>query len=261
MTLSLVGAASRRLKSRLVVAAAFATLAIPSALSAQEFFGLPQFYPGNLVVSRSVYDNLPGNVTVGEQLPPNCTSGNCVSAVANGTYPFVFNNAPVDGSFGITSRIFLDQLTPSGVPLNTLEVPNNLQTRINGKSDQLVTSFSSKSELSLHLSTDGRYVTFMGYVAPINAIDVSASNTPGVVDPTNPVGLYVYRAVAQVDKTGKFHFTETNAYSGDNGRGAVLNNINGADYYYTTGNAGNGGNPEPIGIVLGAGAQIHGSLR
>jgi len=27
-------------------------------------------------------------------------------------------------------------------------------------------------------------------------------------------------------------------------------------YYYTTGNAGNGSNPEPIGVVLGAGAQI-----
>jgi len=62
--------------------------------------------------------------------------------------------------------------------------------------------------------------------------------------------------VAQVDKNGKFHFTETNAYSGDNGRGAVLNTINGAYYYYTTGNAGNGANPEPIGVVLGAGAQI-----
>ena len=123
MTLSLVGAASRRLKSRLVVAAAFATLVIPSTLFAQEFVGLPQFYPGNLVVSRSVYDNLASNVTVGEQLPPNCTSGNCVSAVANGTYPFVFNNAPVDGSFGITSRIFLDQLTPPAFHSTLLNCP------------------------------------------------------------------------------------------------------------------------------------------
>jgi hypothetical protein len=29
----------------------------------------------------------------------------------------------------------------------------------------MVTSFSSKSELALNLSTDGRYVTFMGYKA------------------------------------------------------------------------------------------------
>jgi hypothetical protein len=34
--------------------------------------GKPAFNPGNLVVSRSVYDNLPGNVTVGQTLPPNC---------------------------------------------------------------------------------------------------------------------------------------------------------------------------------------------
>jgi hypothetical protein len=256
VTLSLVGAASRRLKSRLVVAAAFATLVIPSTLFAQEFVGLPQFYPGNLVVSRSVYDNLASNVTVGEQLPPNCTSGNCVSAVANGTYPFVFNNAPVDGSFGITSRIFLDQLTPSGVPLNTLELPNNLQPWINSKSDQLVTSFSSKSELGLHLSTDGTYLTFMGYVAPVNTLDVSNSNTPAAPDSTNPVPSAYYRAVARIDAWGNLDFTETNAYSGNNGRSAILNNTYGNDVYFTAGNAGNGSTPQPTGVVLGAGAQI-----
>ena len=256
MTLSLVGAASRRLKSRLVVAAAFATLVIPSTLFAQEFVGLPQFYPGDLVVSRSVYDNLAGNVTVGEQLPPNCTSGNCVFAVANGTYPFVFNNAPVDGSFGITSRIFLDQLTPSGVPLNTLELPNSLQSGITGKSDQLVTSFSSKSELGLHLSTDGTYLTFMGYVAPVNTLDVSNSNTPAAPDSTNPVPSAYYRAVARIDAWGHLDFTETNAYSGNNGRSAILNNTYGNDVYFTAGNAGNGSTPQPDGVVLGAGAQI-----
>jgi len=36
-------------------------------------------YPGNLAISRSVYDNHPANVTVGEILPPNCAStlGGC----------------------------------------------------------------------------------------------------------------------------------------------------------------------------------------
>jgi hypothetical protein len=258
VTLSLVGAASRRLKSRLVVAAALATLAIPSTLSAQEFVGLPQFYPGNLVVSRSVYDNLASNVTFGQVLPPNCvqSTGSCVNAVNNGTYPFVFNNAPVDASFGITSRIFLDQLTPSGVPLNTLELPNSLQPWINGKSDQLVTSFSSKSEIGLHLSTDGRYLTFMGYVAPVNAIDVSNSNTPAALDSTNPVPSAYYRAVARIDAWGNLDFTETNAYSGNNGRSAILNNTYGNDVYFTAGNAGNGNTPQPTGVVLGAGAQI-----
>ena len=30
-------------------------------------------------------------------------------------YPYVFNNDTVDGSFGVTSPIILDELTPSGL--------------------------------------------------------------------------------------------------------------------------------------------------
>jgi len=216
------------------------------------------FWPGNLVVSRSVYDNNPNNVQVGQILPPNCanTLGGCGApsgAPNNGTYPFVWNNDVYDASFGITSKIFLDQLLPFGFVLNSLEVPNSSQR---GVTDQLVTSFSSKSELALHLSTDGQFLTFGGYVAPIDQLDVSNSNTPGVVDPTNPVGENFLRAEAQVDRHGHFQFTETNAYSGNNGRGVILNNSNGADVFYTAGNAGNGGNPQPDGVILGAGTQI-----
>ena len=73
-------------------------------------FTLP-FFPGNLVVSRSVYDNNPNILQAGTELPPNCTSG-CVTATNNGAYPTVWNNDLTDGSFGITSKIFLDQMTP-----------------------------------------------------------------------------------------------------------------------------------------------------
>jgi hypothetical protein len=59
---------------------------------------------------RSVYDNLADNVTVGETLPPNCIANGCAQATNNGTYPFAFNNVSPDAIFGITSRIFLDQL-------------------------------------------------------------------------------------------------------------------------------------------------------
>ncbi len=214
------------------------------------------FQPGNLVVSRSVYDNKSSNVTVGEQLPPNCTESNCVTAGYNGLFPYIFNNAPIDGSFGITSRIFLDQITPFGWPVNSLEVPNSLQPWITSKSNQVVTSFSSKSELSLNLSTDHRYLTFIGYVAPVNALDVSNANTPGVIDPTNPVPGAYYRVVTQLDEEGNYHFTETNAYSGDNGRAAIFSDLDGQNYYFTAGNAGNGSNPQPTGVVLGAGAQF-----
>ncbi|TMK52037.1 MAG: hypothetical protein E6G66_04585 [Actinobacteria bacterium] len=120
----------------------------------------------------------------------------------------------------------------------------------------MVTSFSSKSEMGLNLSTDGRYLTFMGYKAPVDAVDVSNSNTPGVIDPTNPVPGAYYRVVAELGQDGQFHFTETNAYSGNNGRAAILNNQLGAGVLYMAGNAGNGGNPQPAGIVIGAGAQI-----
>jgi hypothetical protein len=231
-------------------------LSIPQSLLAQN--GSAYFAPGNIVVSRSVYDNNPANIQVGQPLPPDCppASGGCVTAVNDGTYPYVFNNDLIDASFGITSKIFLDQFTTAGNLVNSLEVPNSSQNGVRAEKDQLVTSFSSKSEVALNLSTDGKYLTFMGYVAPVDAIDVSNSNTPGIVDPTNPDGTSYYRAVAQVDAHGKFHFTETSAYSGNNGRAAILNNSNGASFIYTAGNAGNGGNPQPDGIIIGAGTQI-----
>jgi hypothetical protein len=247
--------------SRAIALFATAAFTLPLGLSAQQssrnFPQLP-FFPGNLVVSRSVYDNQAGNVTVGETLPPNCveSTGSCVTAAYNGTYPSVFNNAPIDASFGITSRIYLDQITPWGWPISSLEIPNSLDRGIRANSNQLVTSFSSKSEIALNLSTDHRYLTFMGYVAPVNAIDASNSNTPGAVDDTNPVGENFYRAVARIDGRGNLTYTETNAYSGNNGRAAILNNTDGANFYYTAGNAGNGSNPQPLNVDLGAGAQL-----
>jgi len=247
-----LGAFARRLTVAAALIASFTAFADGDSL---------YFYPGNLVVSRSVYDNNPNTIQVGQMLPPNCdttmaAAGSCVTAVNDGTYPFVFNNAPIDASFGITSKIFLDQITTAGALLTSLEVPNSSQNGVPPTKDQLVTSFSSKSEIALNLSTDHSYLTFMGYVSPIDAIDVSNANTAGAVDPTNPVGENVFRAVAQVDAKGKFKFTETNAYSGNNGRAAVLNNTAGANVFYTSGNAGNGGNPQPDGIIIGAGAQI-----
>jgi hypothetical protein len=215
------------------------------------------FSPGNLVISRSVYDNNAGNVQVGSPLPPVCDPANgCATAVTDGSYPTVFNNVLADPSFGITSKIFLDQITPAGALVTSLEVPNSSEHGVPPTKDQMVTSFSSKSELALNLSTDKNYLTFMGYLAPIDAIDISNANAPAIFDPTNPDGLSAYRVVAQVDQHGKFQFTKTNAYSGNNGRAAILNNTGGANLVYTAGNAGNGGNPQPDGIIIGAGLQI-----
>jgi hypothetical protein len=201
--------------------------------------------PGDLLVSESYYSNDPDIVAGQTVLPPGCTSG-CGTAVANGDYPYVFNNDAVDGSFGVTSRLFLREITPWGRTADVIPVPTS----------ELNTSFSSKSEGALNLSTDGKYVTFIDYVAPKDTVDASNANTPGVIDPTNPVPGAYYRAVAQLSRDGKFTFTETNAYSGNNGRAAIEAKIGGKYYIFTAGNAGNGANPQPDGVILGAGAQI-----
>lgn len=195
----------------------------------------------------------------------------CGIASDNGEFPNlndthnVWNNAATDGSFGISSPIFLDNLTSEGHLLGTLPIP----------ADRIVTSFSSKSELALNLSVDGRSLTFMGYhggpgcgggpVSPTapNLIDVSASSTPGICDPTNPVisssestpivPTAYYRAVAEVDANGNLSVTDGNAYSGDNGRAAIKG---GNGMYYMAGNDNSGNLSKkqltitPIGIEL-----------
>jgi hypothetical protein len=97
--------------------------------------------PGNLLVSTSVYS--PPNIQAGvTQLPPGCTGTGCMTAVAGNAFPYVFNNDSADPNFGVTSPVFLDELTPWGWPLARIAVPT----------DQFVTSYSSKSELALNLS-------------------------------------------------------------------------------------------------------------
>ncbi len=199
----------------------------------------------HLVISGSTYSGTESAVNVGQTLP-----GGGI-AIADGTYPDVFNNDTVDGSFGITSPIFLQEITTCGTDIRTMYVDPSLIT----------TSFPSKSELALNLTPDGKGLTFMGYVSPINQLDVSNTNTPGIIEPGNPVTTTpTYRAVAQINfydprfiSAGNYtpKITITNAYPGNNGRAAVLGS-NGL--YYTVGNAGNGnGSPQ---VTSAAGVQI-----
>ena len=199
--------------------------------------------PGDLLVSGTIYTN-PGIVAGQTILPPGSSSG--VTAIADGTYPYVFNNASVDGSFGITSQIFLDEITTGGRSAGRIMVNPN----------DLATSFSSKSELALNLSPDGKYVTFMGYEAKPGTIDVSNANTPGEADPENPVPNAYYRVVGQLDADGNITTTATNAYTGDNGRAAIAATINGQEYYYAAGNASSVETPQLPGTIIGAGAQL-----
>ncbi len=55
-------------------------VSIPANAQEPELEAGIHFFPGNLVVSRSVYDDNANNVKVGALLPPNCanTVGPCV---------------------------------------------------------------------------------------------------------------------------------------------------------------------------------------
>ncbi len=215
-----------------VVAIASFSTYLASPVDAASF----SFIPGDLVVSRSTYQGTASTVTVGQTLPGGG------KATDNGLYPNVFNNNKVDSSFGVTSPIFLDQITTSGTPVSTLNIDPTVIT----------TSFPSKSELALNLTADGTGLTFMGYATGINQLDVSNSNTPGIIEPGNPVTTTpTYREVAQVSSDGSLQVTTTNAYAGNNGRAAILA-ANGL--YYTVGNAGNGNGSTDI--TNGAGVQI-----
>ena len=200
-----------------------------------------------LFLTRSLYAGNSATVMIGQTLP-----GSAKKAIADGSYPGVFDNAKQDASFGVTSPIFLDIITTAGQTVQSL----NLTAMAKG---QLTTSFPSKSEMSTHLSADGRSVTLMAYVSPVNNLDVSNSNTPNHVDPTNPVKSSFQRSVVQFDITGKLRATPVNAYSGNNGRSAILaNNVNGTavNNYYMVGNAGNGSGTPPDFIVSNTGVQM-----
>jgi hypothetical protein len=242
----------------LTAAAALAAAAVAGPADAHSRFGGPEFQgsqsrlaPDSLLISGSVYPHQGVNITVGQNLPfvdtfaTSTTPAVYAKAVADGQYPYVFNNASSDGSFGVATPISLWDVNAWGQPLSTIQVP----------SDQMTTSFSSKSELALNVSTDGHDISFLGYGAPTGTLDASNADTPGVRDATNPdvAGPY-YRVAGALSTDGQWTFTDSNAYSGDNGRAAVLNNAE--DDFYTAGNDNNG-NSKPIlpSLVNATGAQ------
>src|SRR5579859_7555614 len=194
--------------------------------------------PHSLVISSATYDSSQGAVAslkVGTPIPNTATA--TIPAVAGNDYVDVWNNAPVDGSFGVTSSIELTTVEPhNGHVLNRLRVP----------SVEVVTSFSSKSELALHFAKDrdGGHLVFVAYAgAGVGSLDVSNSDAVPGQDPTNPVTFafgpkYAFaRTIVSMDGSGHFVYTPTVDYGGNNGRSALLGS-NGL--YYTVGNANNG---------------------
>ena len=207
--------------------------ASPAALADESF--LPA---GSLIISSSTYDGNQGAVAslkVGSALPNTNTA--TIAAISDNNYVTVWNNDTVDGSFGVTSPIRLTAVDPrDGRVLRSLWVPTW----------EVVTSFSSKSELGLHIvrDRDGAHLTFMGYASPgVGAIDVSNSDAVAGQDPTNPVtfafgdNYAFHRTIVSVGENGWISYTPTINYGGNNGRSALLGS-NGL--YYTVGNANNG---------------------
>jgi hypothetical protein len=194
--------------------------------------------PSSLVISSTTYSAATGalsTLAVGTTIPSTATATQL--AVAGNDYVNVWANAKVDGSFGVTSAIQLTYIDPSTAHvMKTIAVPTS----------QVVTSFSSKSELGLHYVKDssGGHLVFVAYAgAGVGALDVSNSDAVPGQDPTNPVtyafgSTYAFaRTIVSMDAQGNFTYTPTIDYGGNNGRSALLGS-NGL--YYAVGNANNG---------------------
>jgi len=165
------------------------------------------FIPNTLVVSRIVFN------------------GDTNPARAGETFPTIFNDPNVAG---IQGSIFLDSYTakPFGALLRSFPL-----TALSAKGTIITTSFSSKSEGSLHRSVNGQFLTYMGYNGAVGAEGVSNSDTTNpaaqIVPPAQPV---TDRAVALVKFDGSFSVTPENfAFSGDNPRGVI--SIDGTQFY------------------------------
>src|SRR6202789_160677 len=224
----------------LLVGSGAAAFVHVSTAAADDFFQQPGFLqPGTLIISSSNYEGGIGAVaSLAVGITPLANTNTAtIPAVSDNNYVTVWNNDTVDASFGVTSPIFLTAVDPqSGRVLNRLSVPT----------DQVVTSFSSKSELALHLGQDehGNHLVFVGYAGSgVGALDVSNSDAVAGQDPTNPVTFafgsdYAFhRTIVSLDDDGHLSYTPTINYGGNNGRAALLGS-NGL--YYTVGNANNG---------------------
>lgn len=195
--------------------------------------------PTKLVVSHSYYTGTINPITAGVTQLPGKTAGTLSTAVADSSYTSVWQNTTPDGSFGVTSPWYLSTVNAAnGATISTID----LTAVAAAQNVHYVTSFSSKSEGALNFSSDGSSLSLIGYNSTAGNLDISNSNTPGLTDTTNPTYGFnspTYRTIAQLNSNGTVNFLFTDAYSGNNGRAAILDNSTGT--YYLAGNAGNSG--------------------
>jgi hypothetical protein len=209
---------------------------------------------GNLINNDSVLVSLTTYEDVGQVfgLVPGVTQIPGGTAVANGGLNMVWNNSTVDGQFGVTSPLQFQDLSATTGSVLAAESLNP---------NQVVTSFSSKSELGLSIAkTKSGYVaTVMGYTpggagyppTAVGMLDVSNTDSTSYVDTTNLASQFYKgsytdyafnRSVVAVSANGSYAITPTLAYGGDNNRAAVLA-PNGL--YYTVGNSNSGTTTAP----------------
>jgi len=221
-----------------------APLALAALFASQ---AMAQQIPGDLLVTSATYTD-PG-FAAGYALPngtatqANGTGTSSVNAIASSAFcssancsSNVWNNVSVDANFGITAAITLQSVNTT---TGAVDSSTNVTALAAAQGINLVTSFSSKSELAINLTPDGSGITFMGYNAGTGQIDVSNSNTPGTIEAGNTdIANPTYRAVGQLNlSSNALQVTTTNAYNGNNGRAAIAV---GNGQYYLVGNAGNG---------------------
>ncbi len=234
----------RRVTARHAVGTALlasATAALATApLAGAKAFPTHPFVPGSVVIADTTYsaegDKL---VQVGQNLP----SGS--PAVTDGRYPGAFNNdVNADANFSVATPIDLLDVDPFGNMLSQTKVPT----------DQVDTSFSSKSEMAINFSTNGQDLSFSAYNAAPDTLDASNSDTPLVRDATNPDQQGPFnRVFSDLNANGDWTFTDSNAYSGDNGRAVLLNNA--TNTFYAAGNSNSGTTTTVNPITLSGGAQ------
>jgi len=226
-------------------ASALALTVGANAARATDFIG-----GDTLLISTTAYQDVGevANLVAGVSQLPGANAGETSTAVSNGNLNTVWNNEVGDPSFGVTSAISLSDLN---VNTGAVLASTTLNPSI------VSTSFSSKSELGLNLTktSSGYVATFMGYAGGgVGKLDVSNSDTTAFKDTTNPVTsffapganqTYAFnRSVVEFSANGSFTTTQTLAYGGNNGRGAVLA-PNGL--LYTVGNSNNGsGTPSQL---------------
>src|ERR1700757_4325426 len=166
-------------------------------------------------------------------------------------FPQIFDDPNVSG---VQGNIFLDyyKAVPGAPLLSTLPL-----TAAAVKQGQpiITTSFSSKSEGSLHLSLDGHYVTYMGYNGAAGLIGVSNSETTNPnAQITGATGPFYDRAVALIKYDRTVTVTKEDfAYSGDNPRGVIT--LDGKEFYMVGNADSTTNNTNPVtgpGLTIGA---------